>query len=381
MAETLKREQSRIVWVDVLRLVALLMVIAAHSVDIYNATPQEDPSAGFWGGFIGSLMRPSVPLFAMMTGLLLLPVRESAGVFYRKRIPRVLIPMVLWSAVYYLVPWLTGVAGLDKSVITTLFPFEFAPSQSLGDALRNIAMIPFAFNGYTIHMWYLYMLTGLYLLMPFFSAWVERNDRTLIRTYIILWGCSLLLPYLSQVLTPDLFGVCAWNDFGTFYYFAGFTGYLLLGHLVGRGNPLSAGKAVALGVVLYLSGFIVTYSGFSTMSSQYSYEEQPALLEMFWQFCSPNVAIMTVGVFIAVQRVRVTSPRLRSMLANVTKWSFGSYLMHYIFIGPVVLALAPLHLPVPLCVVCTVVVVFVLCQLLTACIYRLFPRAARYIVG
>ena len=95
----------------------------------------------FWGAFIGSLMRPSVPLFAMMTGLLLLPVRESAKEFYLKRIPRVAIPMLIWSAVYYLIPWITGVVGLDKSVITTLFPFEFAPSQEAGDALKNIGLI------------------------------------------------------------------------------------------------------------------------------------------------------------------------------------------------------------------------------------------------
>ena len=29
---------------------------------------------------------------------------------------------------------------------------------------------------------------------------------------------------------PELFGLCAWNSFGTFYYFAGFNGYLLLGY-------------------------------------------------------------------------------------------------------------------------------------------------------
>ena len=150
--DLMNNQSQRIYWVDSLRLMAMLMVIAAHCVDIYNATPQSDPMNGFWGAFIGSLMRPSVPLFAMMTGLLLLPVGGSAKEFYRRRIPRVLIPMVLWSAIYYLIPWLTGVVGLDKSVITTLFPFEFAPSQEAGDALKNIALIPFTFNGYTTHI-------------------------------------------------------------------------------------------------------------------------------------------------------------------------------------------------------------------------------------
>lgn len=375
------QSKIRLVWVDVLRLAAMLMVIAGHSVDIYNATPQDDPMNGFWGAFIGSLMRPSVPLFAMMTGLLLLPIGESAGAFYRRRIPRVLFPMLFWSVIYYLIPWFTGVIGLDKSVISVLFPFEFAPSQEWGDAVSNIAMIPLTFNGYTTHMWYLYMLIGLYLFMPFFSAWVEKNDHTLIRTYIILWGCSLMLPYLAQLLSPNLFGVCAWNQFGTFHYFAGFTGYLLLGHLLGKGNPLPSRKIVAVGVMLYFAGYVVTYTGFTTIMAQYSYEQAPDLIEMFWQFCSPNVVLMAIGLFLIAQRVKIRSERWQRVLQSTTRCSFGAYLMHYIFIGPVIILLSPLGLPTPVCVIVTVAIVFAVCWACTWAIYRFMPRIAKYIVG
>ena len=375
------QSKIRLVWVDVLRLVAMLMVIAGHSVDIYNATPQDDPMNGFWGAFIGSLMRPSVPLFAMMTGLLLLPIGESAGAFYRRRIPRVLIPMLFWSVIYYLIPWFTGVIGLDKSVISVLFPFEFAPSQEWGDAVSNIAMIPLTFNGYTTHMWYLYMLIGLYLFMPFFSAWVGKNDHTLIRTYIILWGCSLMLPYLAQLLSPNLFGVCAWNQFGTFHYFAGVTGYLLLGHLLGKGNPLPSRKIVAVGVMLYFAGYVGTYTGFTTIMAQYSYEQAPDLIEMFWQFCSPNVVLMAIGLFLIAQRVKIRSERWQRVLQSTTRCSFGAYLMHYIFIGPVIILLSPLGLPTPVCVIVTVAIVFAVCWACTWAIYRFMPRIAKYIVG
>lgn len=375
------QSKIRLVWVDVLRLAAMLMVIAGHSVDIYNATPQDDPMNGFWGAFIGSLMRPSVPLFAMMTGLLLLPIGESASSFYRRRIPRVLIPMLFWSVIYYLIPWFTGVIGLDKSVISVLFPFEFAPSQEWGDAVSNIAMIPLTFNGYTTHMWYLYMLIGLYLFMPFFSAWVEKNDHTLIRTYIILWGCSLMLPYLAQLLSPNLFGVCAWNQFGTFHYFAGFTGYLLLGHLLGKGNPLPSRKIVAVGVMLYFAGYVVTYTGFTTIMAQYSYEQAPDLIEMFWQFCSPNVVLMAIGLFLIAQRVKIRSERWQRVLQSTTRCSFGAYLMHYIFIGPVIILLSPLGLPTPVCVIVTVAIVFAVCWACTWAIYRFMPRIAKHIVG
>jgi surface polysaccharide O-acyltransferase-like enzyme len=168
-------------------------------------------------------------------------------------------------------------------------------------------------------MWYLYMLIGLYLFMPFFSAWVEKNDHTLMRTYIILWGCSLMLPYLSQLLSPNLFGVCAWNPFGTLHYFAGFTGYLLLGHLLGKGNPLPSRKIVAVGVMLYFAGYVVTYTGFTTIMAQYSYEQAPDLIEMFWQFCSPNVVLMAIGLFLIAQRVKIRSERWQQVLQSTSK--------------------------------------------------------------
>ena len=85
-------------------------------------------------------------------------------------------------------------------------------------------------------MWYIYLLIGLYLYMPFFSAWIERADQKMKRTYLLIWFISLFLPYMAEYISGYLFGTSTWNAFGMFYYFAGFNGYLLLGHYVKKGN-------------------------------------------------------------------------------------------------------------------------------------------------
>ena len=85
---------SRIVWLDVVRLTAMLMVIGVHCIDPFYISPTLGtlPEYKFRASVYGSLFRPSVPLFAMMTGLLLLPVsQQPLGVFYKKRIFRVLL--------------------------------------------------------------------------------------------------------------------------------------------------------------------------------------------------------------------------------------------------------------------------------------------------
>ena len=114
--------QSHIVWLDVIRTVAMLMVIGVHCIDPFYISPTLGslPEYKHWAAVYGSLLRPSVPLFVMMTGLLLLPIREqSLGVFYKKRIYRVLFPFLIWSVLYNIFPWVTGLLGLTMPKFTS----------------------------------------------------------------------------------------------------------------------------------------------------------------------------------------------------------------------------------------------------------------------
>ena len=67
--------RHRIVWLDVIRLVAMLMVIGVHCIDPFYISPVMRGNAEYtyWAAVYGSMFRPSVPLFVMMTGLLLRP--------------------------------------------------------------------------------------------------------------------------------------------------------------------------------------------------------------------------------------------------------------------------------------------------------------------
>ncbi len=52
--------RPHIVWLDVLRLVAILMVIAIHCTDPFNASPESraNPEFNFWGSVYGSMLLP-----------------------------------------------------------------------------------------------------------------------------------------------------------------------------------------------------------------------------------------------------------------------------------------------------------------------------------
>ena len=91
---------------------------------------------------------------------------------------RVIVPFIVWSLLYNLFPWFTGILGLNNSVLSEMFAYAGeSPSQTWDSCLHNILMIPFNFNTYTVPLWYIYMLIGLYLYMPFFFCMAETSNR------------------------------------------------------------------------------------------------------------------------------------------------------------------------------------------------------------
>lgn len=375
---------KRVVWLDVVRLVAMFSVVCCHSTDPFNFYPGPEPDniadIRFWGAVYGALLRPCVPLFVMLTGALLLPVKGEAGPFYRKRIGRVVWPFLLWSVIYNLFPWLTGLLGCRPEVILDFFPYsgEAATRQSLGVSLENMAHIPLNFSLLDVHMWYIYLLIGLYLYLPIFSAWVERASRRSQRWFLAAWTLTLFLPYYREYVDPYIWGACSWNEFHMLYSFAGFNGYLLLGHYL-RHTDWSLRRTLAVGLPLFAAGFCVTFFGFRHISSLPSYT--PEQLEMYFYYCSPNVAMMTVPVFMLAHKVRVERPWMCRLLAHLTACGFGIYMVHYFFTGPCVLLARACGVPLCLQIPAAAIVAFAAAWVLVGIVRRLTGRAARYIVG
>ena len=76
---------------------ACFLVVFSHCCDPFVGQFDNDRASFLTGVFSGSLVRPCVPLFVMMTGVLLLPVRTGMSEFYRRRIGRLLVPLAFWS--------------------------------------------------------------------------------------------------------------------------------------------------------------------------------------------------------------------------------------------------------------------------------------------
>ena len=365
-------QQNRLVWCDAIRLLAFFMLLCCHAADPFYAAAayatsgaSVDPELVQWGTRWGSLVRPCVPLFVMLTGVLSLPVKGSMETFYKKRIPRVLFPFLIWSVLYYMTPWFTGLLGLDSSIVIKLFSWAESDSQSLADGLDKVIRIPYAFNFIACHMWYIYMLIGLYLYLPIFSAWVERATKRQKEIVLGLWALSTFLSYFTEYVSKYAFGTCEWNSFGLFYYFAGFNGYMLLGHYIQQYVNWSWRKTLSVSLPLLVVGFLITYSGYAYIMELP--DKTPEQVELFWTYNTPNVAMMTIACFLLVYRIRITpESKTASWLASLTTCGFGIYMIHYYFvclgydIGEWFHIPAPLRIPFSALIIlaCSWVIVF-----------------------
>jgi len=79
--------------------------------------------------------------------------------------------------------------------------------------------------------------------------------------------------------------------------------------------------------VAFVIGFIITFSGF--LLTQKHYPGNYANLEIDWYFCNSDVAMMTVAIFLIVQKLNI---RESKWIKNISGATFGIYLCHFVIV-------------------------------------------------
>ena len=277
--------KNRIAYLDVIRIIACMMVILMHS----PMPGKGAPSIVLTG--ISFVTAPCIGLFFMVSGALLLPVSTTMKVFYRKRLPKVIIPTLVWTFIYILIGFLEGSIKQDQ-------------------LLRISLSTPFSAQGNGI-LWFMYTLTGLYLISPVISAWLEKASKKEVEFVLCLWIVSLLYPMLSKYLSVNE------SSTGMLYYFSGYAGYYLLGYYVNRYQPKVGILSSLLMIVLPI---IICWLALKHDPSIDFYKS-------FW-YLSIFVAVMTYGWFSLIKMFRIQEC---SLLTIASSLSFGVYLCHILF--------------------------------------------------
>ena len=366
---------DRIVFVDYIRVVACFLVMLVHASENFyaadasglagNVSLLANESNRFWVAFYdGFYGRISVPLFMIVSAFLLVPMKSGVtmGDFYKRRFKRIIPPMVIFMLLYTFLPLAWGGMSWEQS-------------------LSDLKMLPLNFPSMAGHLWFMYPLISLYLIIPVVSPWLERASAKEELTFLGLFGISTFIPWIHRFISPEIWGECFWNCFTMLWYCSGYLGYLVMAHYIRYHLDWNRKKKLIAGSLFLLAGAAFTGWSFWYMGTPGQTIETP-LLEWSWEFCTPNVLLASFGAFLLFSCIeRKETPKLVRELSDM---SFGMYLMHLFFLGPIARVLiggsvAEPLVPVYLAIPCIAILTFICCAVTTR-ILSLIP-GSKWFVG
>ena len=329
---------QREVWIDWMRVVACFMVMVVHATEPFylggEGTLILTKSDAIWASFFDSFVRACVPLFVIASSYLQFPLHYSAGEFLRRRAGRILIPFAVWTLVYAFL-W--------------------------GEPVTNLKSLLLNFNYAAGHLWFVYMLIGIYLIMPLLSPWAEKVSKKELLVYLGICFATYLIPFIREAVSTEtpiiygptgipnpakypLWGEASWNSYGMFYYVSGFIGYLLLGLYFRRFvSQLSWKKTLAVALPVWGLGFFIAFGDFLRRAFEYCGGVFPlegktgvaAILETSWVNDSIGVALMAIGWVLIFRKITATGCFYDKILLPVSRASYGMYLSHMIVLAAV----------------------------------------------
>ncbi|MFS0838718.1 acyltransferase family protein [Paenibacillus sp. 1P03SA] len=289
--------RSRWIYTDVLRVAAVIGVVLIHLTAPVIGIRGDIGDIRYWwtAHIINAAFRWSVPVFVMISGMLLLaPGRnESAMVFYRRRLGKLLPLFVLWSIIYYLWDIRNG-------------PGSFEWGQFAAGLIKGTLHY---------HLWYVYMIVLLYLITPLVRVLVRRAPLS-----------AVFYTAAAGLAFSNLSTLAGWKSWGFVIEASsmpGYIGYFLLGYVLSK-VELSKGKRgllYGIGLISYLAIVGGSHWLLTMNSSENMY---------FYKYTSVPVIFTAVAVFVGVKQFgfRTASaggPRLLSFMSSSV---FHIYLSH-----------------------------------------------------
>ena len=342
--------KNRVEWIDLVRAIAILTVLYIHATDgiyiissdaILNYTIYSR-IFNFASLFIG---RIGVPFFLMITGYLLLDRSyddERVRNFWEKNCKGLIIVTVIWAIIY----------ALSLQYIS--FGYEQVNFSEAG-------------NLFFSHMWYMPMIIGMYLSMPFVASALKHfDDKIIWQATVIFTLLAFLLPFITTVL--DMHGIKNVN----IQYCLGFSGgiygiYIILGYLVKKGQFKNI-KSSLLGLLAFISFLICVLFQYYAFIKGYDFF-------LWYEF--PFILTGSFALFELCSRVGKV--RAYPFVSFLAKYSFAVFLVHNIFRLPLLPVIVDLPFTEPVKAIILWILLIILSYIAVVIIYRI-PKFGKFIL-
>lgn len=349
---------KRTVYADVLRIIAILMVITIHVCSSQWNNIQVNSFEWKTFNVFNSFSRSAVPIFVMISGMFLLDPEKDfkIGLFYRKNILHLVTAYIFWSIAY---------------AFFMVYYKNMHWNEETKEWLRRYAL-----DEHYI-LWYLPMLIGIYILVPVLRTITATNNKKLLEYILIVFFIfGIVIRSMNKLdLNADLMLILNKISLDGF---TGYVGYFLLGYYLHKYSMNILWK-----IVIYELGIcsvIITIFG-----GQYFVVEENRAFNLFFgnHMITTFFEGMAIVVFIKsnkyIEKMNINPLRSKKII-TLSSLTFGMYLIHdmvlklFTKVGFTTLSFNPI-----LSIIILVIAVFIISAVLVY-ILKKIPLINKYLV-
>ena len=278
-------------YTDFIRVFSIIMVITLHCInDYYNNISNIGKKLWVVLSFTNELCRTGVPLFFMVSGFLLLSSDISdIKTFYKRRFMKIGIPFLLYDIFYYLF-----FSYINKTEISIVTFFK---------ELTNC--------GSSYHLWFIYSILFLYLLIPFAKIIIDAcSPKKIMLLFILAIFQTTIRPFINTISNGYIYIFL--TDDAMFGYF----GYMLLGYILGtyKIKPLTEYLIYIIGIIFFITTPIFSMHN-ATVNGSY----------LFHGGYSINHYAEAAAIFVLCKNKRNNACKLVPKVSSLT---FAAYFIH-----------------------------------------------------
>ena len=331
--------KEREYWIDAIRTFACLCVIMTHA---------PIPSTG--GGRIAVPIYNFIAiggasiLFFMVSGALILYKQQEFVPFMKKRLSRIVLPMVIWTIISLFVAYMEGKIRLEE-------------------IWDKVIMIPFIPQVGTY--WFIYVIFGIYLLTPIISTWLTNTRKREVEYALCVWGLTLLLPFLENTPFNHMISYTG----GYLYYFYGYLWFAILGFYLRK--YINIKKHKSRWMIVPVGTIAIVFAIYPTNIIPHDILQNRMAI---------HVVLMAVCYFLIIKHLHLPQ-KIKLFVYTFAQHSFGIYLIHILVMRSILWPLLePLQInhiiAIPLITLLTASISF----LIVWAIGKIVPYS-KYIVG
>lgn len=334
---------NRIIWIDLIKVFAMFAVIFLHSAaPILYEINKIDFSYWMTGNIYDSMVRMAVPLFFMVSGVLLLNQKDvPLPIFFKKRFFKVVIPLIVWSFIY-------------------IIAIKFGANKDINIFKHLIASLN---RPEYFHLWFLYTIIGIYLILPIIKVFIKNASNNIQIYFIILWIVSVsVIPFINYFMGYQIKSYMP--------MMSGYIGYLILGYQLA--------KVKITKNIFYISMLIILTSTLITVFGTYYLSEKAGeYISLFYGNFSVSTLLQAISYFIFLKYIGENTLTKYRTISNgvsiISITSLGIYLIHPLFINILSKIGLSVHTTNPLIIVPIVAILTFILSFITIFILHKLP--------